>query len=560
MIKIPAKFKNGFMLSLILLLGFMLRAYNMNFPSIGYHNMKENDALSIAQEMERTGDFITRRVYFLDAFDEEPKARYYPQPPLVPYQTLLAWRAFGDNLWGPRLINIIFGVMSILVIYFMGRILFNDFLTALFSAFLLAVMPLAVFFSRNIQPESPAFFFMILGSLFYLKFISSSKKRNLLFGGLAFVIAWLYKMSFLVGIVPFLFCIPLGIFRKEKISKIVKDAIFFLLPYLIIVFAIMWLRHTGEWEFRQSDTLGRIKISEIFTQGYWQKNGRAIWQYTKDENFTPVFLTLSVLGIIFALFKRKYLAGRYIIGWLFTLIPYCMVFSDFINQHNYYQMPFLILACISAAYAVWSLSDVVTIKNVTRKNFLISMMILASAISASFVYNSVSRMHGTVFLGLDIAGESIRELTKPEERVFLMAHSQSRGIGRYARRYMDWPKDFEDFKSKEEKLNIRYVCVYPAEFAFMLKTNTPEWFEYIQGNYHVKEVGVTEEPGKIYYVILERGKGSDPATFLKEFSGAKQLRTIYRVLGKLIFFYTLRIQAEESGGGQVEKAPKTASP
>lgn len=546
MIRISARLKNGFLLGLILLLGFALRAYNINFPSISYHNMKENDALSISQEMKRTGDYITRRVYFLDAFDEEPKAQYYPQPPLVSYQILLAWRFLGENLWGPRLINIVFGILSIPAMYFIGRILFKDSTLALFSAFLLAVMPLAVFFSRNLQPESPALFFMILGSLFYLKFLSSFKRRNLTLGGLMFVIAWLYKLSFLVGVAPFLFCIPLKAFRKEGRSAFIKDAVFLLLPYLLLVFAILWMHHTGEWKFRRLDTLDRIKVLEIFTQGYWAKNGRMIWQYTKDENFTPVLLLLSVVGMVFALFKRKGFTERYIIGWIVTIVPYCMIFSDFINQHNYYQMPFLILACISAPYAIRSISDVVTIKNVTQKNLMISMIILTSLISARFVYNSVSRMHGTVFLGLDVAGESIQEFTKPEERIFLMAHSQSRGIGRYARRYMDWAGDLEDFKVKEKKFNVRHICFYPAEFAMALDKNNPKWFEYIQSNYHVREVGVTEEPGKIYYVILERGKGSNPATFLKEFSGARQLRTIYRVLGRLIFFYTLRTPAQEA--------------
>jgi hypothetical protein len=218
-----------------------------------------------------------------------------------------------------------------------------------------------------------------------------------------------------------------------------------------------------------------------------------------------------------------------------------MIFSDFISQHNYYEMPFMVLVCISTVYALLSLSYVVTVKNISARNLLIAMMVIATAASGPFIYNSVTRMHSTVFLGLDVAGESIKEFTKPEERVFLMAHSQSRGISRYARRYMGWPDNLEDFKEKESKFGIKYLCFYPAEYVFMLKSDNPKWFEHIMANYHVREIGITEEPSKIYYIILERGKGSEEATFLKEFSGPKQLRCIYKLMGKLVFFNTIRV-------------------
>ena len=95
------KSKNVIILSLILLLGLLLRIYNLNFPSLGYHDMKENEYLSMAQEMKRTGDYTTRRVYFYSAFEEEPKMKLYPQPHLISYQILLSWNIFGENLWGP---------------------------------------------------------------------------------------------------------------------------------------------------------------------------------------------------------------------------------------------------------------------------------------------------------------------------------------------------------------------------------------------------------------------------------------------------------------------------
>ena len=95
-------------IGLILLLGLVLRAYNLDFPSIGYHNMKENEYLSMAEAMLGSGDFATRRVYFHNALEGDTTWKLYPQPPLISYQILISWKILGKNLWGPRLFNALF--------------------------------------------------------------------------------------------------------------------------------------------------------------------------------------------------------------------------------------------------------------------------------------------------------------------------------------------------------------------------------------------------------------------------------------------------------------------
>ncbi len=523
--------KNKAILGLIILLGILLRIYSLDFPSIGYHNMKENEYLSMAQEMNRTKDYITRRIYFYNSFEDNPIMKLYPQPPMVSYQTLFAWRLLGENLWGARLFNALFGIVSIAIIYLLTRLLLGNITYALASAFFLAIMPLAVFFSRNLQPESPAFFFMLLGNFFYLKFLSGFKKHWLFLGALAFTLAWAYKFSFLIGIFPFLFCIPFRNIIKNK-RALIKYFLIICLSFIPLLLSILWIKAIGQWEFEQ---LNRVKLLEIFSLPYWRKYGRMIWWYTRGENFTLVFTWLTCLGAIIALTRRKGLLNRYIIGWAFTLIPYGMIFSDYINQHNYYQMPLLILVCVSSVYALVFLNGIV--KKFVKKEVFIFALILTTALAALPVYSAIQRMYGTVFLGEDVAGESLKEFTSVGERVFIFTHVQGYGISRYAQRYMDWPKDLEDFKRKEAKFNVRYICIYPSEHAGNIDRSI---FNYMRDNYHLKEVGLTEQPNNITYFILEKGLGSDPKDFLRSFSGKMQPRTIYKLLGRYIFFYTIR--------------------
>ncbi len=523
--------KNKIILGLIILLGLALRSYNLDFPSIGYHNMKENEYLSMAQEMNRTKDYITRRVYFYHSFEENPVMRLYPQPPMVSYQTLIAWGLLGENLWGARLFNILFGTASILIIYLIALLLFSNTSGALACAFLLAIMPLAVFFSRNLQPESPAFFFLLLASLFYLRFLFKFKKRDLFMGGLALSLAWLYKFSFLIGIFPLLFCIPFKGITQDK-KELLKYILTFCLSYIFLLLSVLWLKSVGQWQFEQLD---RVRLLEVFSLSYWEKYGRMIWWYVQGENFTPPFTWLTFLGIIIAFVVRKGLLERYIIGWSATLIPYSIIFSDYINQHNYYQMPFLVLVSLASIYSLSFISRF--IKKFLKKEAFIFVLAVAVALAGFPVYSAIARMHAAVFLGEDVAGESLKELTSPGERVFLFTHCQGYGIARYAQRYMDWPVGIEDFKEKEAKFKVRYICIYPSERAGLIDQRI---FNYMRDNYHIKEIGLTEQPNNVVYFILEKGKGSDQKGFLKSFSGKMQPRTIYKLMGRYIFFYTIR--------------------
>ena len=530
--------KRYIFLGLILLLGLALRSYNLSFPSIGYHNMKENEYLSMAQEMERTQDYINRRIYFLYGFDDIPLMKVYPQPPLVAYQVLLAWRMFGENLWGPRMINVIFGVLSIAVIYFISFTLFDNIALSLAASFLLSIMPLAVFFSRNLQPESPGFFFMILGNLFYLKFIRTLKKYNLVLGGLSFTVAWIYKFVFSIGIFPFFFCSPFRAIFKDR-KEFLKYALSFISPFLIIIAVILWLKRIGQWEF---DVLGRVKPWEVFLLSYWKKYGGMIWWYLKGENFTIIYLCTTLLGIIIAFAKRKGLLNRYLIGWTLAIIPYSMICSDLINQHNYYQIPFLILVVLATVYAFFFICEI--IRRAYNRDLLILIMVIVIGLSLPLCYQAAKRMYAICFFGEDVAGESLKEFTQPEERVFLLTFPQGYAIARYARRYAGWTYDLKEFQEIEKKFNVNYICFCPAEYAHLPASRNPALFKYIQENYHFKEMGIAEGENNARYIILEKGKGSDPGTFLKDFTGIRQLRNIYKIFGQYYFFYTIRSRPE----------------
>lgn len=553
----------------------MLRSYNLNFPSIGYHNMRENEYLSMAQEMQRTNDFFARRLYFGSVFGETNAKKFF-QLPLVSYQILITWQLFGQNLWSPRLFNIIFGLLGIILLYHISFLLSQDRRLALISSGLLAIMPLGVFFSRNLQPESPALFLMLLATVFYFTFLSSSKRYYLVFGGLAIILAWLYEPRFLIGIIPILFCLPLKFLFRGRRQRF--GVVAFFTPYLLIIVYFLWLIVKG---YRGFDY--QFMPFEIFKPAYWANHGTIILWLIGGENYTLIYSLLASFGMCLALFRNKTSLDRYIIGWALGIIVYGILFPRELYQNGYAQMPFLALVCIACAYATLFIAEEIrkwflaldsylrrTIlvhfpasqHNLTlrefflyrilmralkamryiRKNALIILVVVIICISIEPVYASLFRMHGTIFLGQDVAGESLRELSEPGEHIFLFTHTQGYAIARYASRYVIWSSVLERFKEQEKQYAIRFLCLYPGEYLEFLKRETPALFEYIETNYHVKEVGFTDAPVRLVYLILERGdsKSRKIDEVLQSLSGRTETRAVYKVRGVYIFLYAIR--------------------
>lgn len=520
--------KKLIILALIAVSGLALRIYNLDFPSIGYHDMRENESLSIAKEMSRTGDFFSKRVYFQNAFGDVPGAIRNKELPLVPWQTVLAWRIFGENLWGARLVNVFFGVLSVIAIYLIAGCLFSGMYPALLCAFIAAISPLLIFFSRNLQPDAPAFFFMLLGSLFYLRFLTKGfKKYNLLLGGAAFALSGLYQCNFLIGIAPFLFFCPREILGKEPL----KFALALLGPYLVfgVIALVLTAGYEGVfYEFAFS------RINEIASLAYWKKYAFTIWRYATAENFTLVFVLFALLGTAVALPGLKSVPGRYLLGWIPAMTAYFLIFPQEITRQSYFQMPFAAFICLAIGYLFsW-------LKRHSRNILLVFLAAAMIGVNAGFIFQAVRGMHWTVFLGLDVAGESLKEFTKPDERAFLYGHPQGNGIARYAQRYMGWPEGLEDFKRKEDKLGIRYICFYPIEYAHILRSKDSALFNYIESAYRAKEIGYAEDASRPVYIILEKGRAEGEKSFLDEFGGHSQLRTIYRMFGRYVFFYAVR--------------------
>jgi hypothetical protein len=190
-----------------------------------------------------------------------------------------------------------------------------------------------------------------------------------------------------------------------------------------------------------------------------------------------------------------------------------MILSDFINQHNYYQMPFLFLVAFCSAYFLWHSGRM--INRILKSNAGYILVAGFLLISLPDVYAATMRQYDYVLFGQDVAGDYLKRHVPEGKPFFHYTWSQGYGVCTYADRRCDWPSDLDDFKRKEIALGIEYVSIYPTTY---LQTMPQDMRQYIAAHYHVVHVGFVEEAPNVLvpgHLILKKGGSVDVEGFLK---------------------------------------------
>lgn len=151
------------LLILIVILAAFLRIYKLDTvpPSLNWDEIDAGyNAYTIANwGRDEWGKFLP--LVFTSFRDDKHPVHIYLTAPIV--------KLFGLSDFTARLSGAIIGVLSVVVIFFLGRILFKSDLVGLLSALFLAVSPYHLHFSRGLWEIDFAFFFFMLGLLlFYL--------------------------------------------------------------------------------------------------------------------------------------------------------------------------------------------------------------------------------------------------------------------------------------------------------------------------------------------------------------------------------------------------------
>ncbi len=175
---------------------------------------------------------------------EAPKGFAYEwtHPQLGKEMSALGILIFGDRPFGWRFFQALFGGFGTLIIYILGKELFESKRAGIIAAFLFTFESFIFVLSRITMVDVPLMVFILISSLFLVKYVRASRNLFLIlsgvFAGAAASTKWngVYAIEFL-GFVAFLV-----IFYKERIEQ--KDVSFIFatlktLPRTIIAFGLI---------------------------------------------------------------------------------------------------------------------------------------------------------------------------------------------------------------------------------------------------------------------------------------------------------------------------------
>lgn len=316
------KLKNYFLIAsagLILFLPFLGNVHLFDWDEINF--------AEAAREMIETGDYLTVRI------DYEP---FHEKPPLFIWFQVASMKIFGVNEFSARLPNAITGILTLLILFHIGKKVYNtDFGKLWALAYIGSFLPHFYFKSGIIDPVFNLF--MFLGVYFLYRYHISSLKLPesvgnpslmLLYAGFFTACAILTKgpVGFLLPSLAFL--IFALIQRKEhtvSFLSVITYVIISFVPYLIWYFSVQYFAgadlladfiayhlrllttgdagHSGPIYYHIVVLLfGCFPASFFFFKGLKKDERDSIFQ----KNFSLILLILLlVVLVIFSLVKTK---------------------------------------------------------------------------------------------------------------------------------------------------------------------------------------------------------------------------------------------------------------
>jgi len=381
----------------VLLLGGAVRLVQIDEPLIDRQAWRQTDTAAVARNYYEEGyDLFWPRIDWRGTTSGYVEMNF----PLYPYLVSGFYGIVGGAYdWLGRLLSLLCSVATALLLYWLAKRLFADELTGVFAAFFFLFFPLNIYFGRAFMPE-PLMLLLSVAAL--LCFDRWGESGRLLDGGLAVVSA---ALCFMVKI-PTLY---LG-FALVALSVERWGARFILRPALWI-YLVLVLSPAALWYWHAADLFAETGL----TFGIWNRYGYDKWSqdvlstsaFYKEmawrfahSVYTPIGALFVLLGVHLARGNRR---SWVLWGWMGGLILYLWLVPEGNRKLHYYQLPFVPVGALLAAYSLaaiykgqWGLNSLRNWRRGQRVGFLVVVLGATAAYSAGAVgpyYEQPNNIH-----------------------------------------------------------------------------------------------------------------------------------------------------------------------
>ncbi len=348
-------FSNRILLLLIILIAFFLR-FNLvasNPPSLTWDEVSWGyNAYSIGLDgKDEFGKFLP--ITYLESFGDF-------KPPLYAYLSVLPVKLFGLNEFSTRFASAFFGVLTVLLTFFLTREILGKKKNALplISSLILAISPWHILLSRAAFEANVATFFIVLGV--YLFFVSLRKNKWLLVLSIFSFVLSMYTFNSARIVAPLL-VLSLFFFKRKELFQFKKEVLGVLVVNFVLFFPLLLFLLTPQAKLRFAEvnifsdaSIVRNANQEIVNDGNspWSKvlhNRRLAYgvEYLKHyfDNLNPLFLFINGDGN--PKFSIQNVGQLYIWEIPFLVIGILFLFKK--KEGNWWIIPLLLIIGIIPA-------------------------------------------------------------------------------------------------------------------------------------------------------------------------------------------------------------------
>ena len=408
-----------------------------------------------------------------------PIVRYNPVYPFLLAVTKLS---FGDNFYVLKLISVIFGSLSVIVLYYIAKCAFSKRIAIISSILAISSVPLLKY-SVLVAKENIFSFFSLLMVYFFIKYVKEKNNMYLIF---SFVFAAISYLTWPIAIFfPILLAFSYLIYNRMKIKNklrllFVGFSIFLILifPWLIYVFFVVdfynllqdiiftFLPLQGKLSIMHSASINFYQIG-VFSIGYISKSFFIIFinlflalTIHLFSLINPIVYVFAILGIGYSLLNFR----RFSIFFLITLFYGFWAGLHLYEPYGHYDrflIPLIYLFLILSAKGI-----LLTFDNLKKHKWKKTRHFILAILLISILLFNIIKINKTDFEGQGIYDEEIYNYFWGNKIENITISSPTVVDGYHLKsNWVVLPQDSrEEFVNALRKYDVDYVIIYPSYF------------------------------------------------------------------------------------------------
>ncbi|MEO8665338.1 MAG: glycosyltransferase family 39 protein [Ignavibacteria bacterium] len=323
----------------IICITILTRVYHITFPLIGWQSWRQTDTASIAKNFFQNGYNI-----FYPQIEWRGNTAGYVESEfhIYPFIVSLLYGIFGmDEMWG-RIVSLIFSVLTVYGLYLLVRKIISE-NTALWSAFIYAILPLNIYFTRAFMPESMMLMCSVYGIYFYNEWIENDRWKNFTLSLLFIALAVLIKLPALYLGLPLLY-LTINKFGKSFLT----NPKIWLYSILVFVPAILWYYHSHQLYDQTGLTFGIWNagkdkwgmIEPLLTIKFYND---IFFKSIAERHLTYAGFIVFIWGLFL---KRQHPKEKLFDWWLISVVVFIFIAPQANTAQEYYQLPLNVPAAV----------------------------------------------------------------------------------------------------------------------------------------------------------------------------------------------------------------------